>query len=56
MAVRGALTYFLVDQLWVLDHLYRFSMANFVMIFKKGMDVADMVIIYEKGIRLKHFW
>ena len=41
VAVRGALTYFLIDQLWVLDHMYRFSMANFVTIFKKGMDVAD---------------
>jgi len=42
VAVRGALTYFLIDQLWVLDHMYRFSMANFVTIFKKGMDVADL--------------
>jgi dynein heavy chain len=41
VAVRGALVYFLVDQLWVLEHLYRYSMANFVTIFKKGMDVAD---------------
>jgi len=43
VAVRGALTYFLIDQLWVLDHMYRFSMANFVTIFKKGMDNADQV-------------
>jgi dynein heavy chain len=41
VATRGALTYFLVDQMWVLDHMYRFSMANFVIIFKKGMDQAD---------------
>ena len=41
VAVRGALTYFLIDQLWVLEHLYRYSMGNFVTIFKKGMDVAD---------------
>ena len=41
VAVRGALVYFLVDQLWVLEHLYRYSMANFVTIFKKGMDIAD---------------
>ena len=42
VAERGALTYFLVDQMWVLDHMYRFSMANFVTIFKKGMDQADV--------------
>jgi dynein heavy chain len=41
VAVRAALLYFLIDQMWVLDHMYRFSMANFVRIFKKGMDVAD---------------
>jgi len=28
-------------------------MANFVIIFKKGMDVADQVILHEKGIKLK---
>jgi dynein heavy chain len=39
-AVRGALLYFLVDSLWILDHFYRYSMANFVVIFKKGMDMA----------------
>ena len=41
VAVRGALVYFLVDQLWVLEHLYQYSMGNFVSIFKKGMDAAD---------------
>jgi dynein heavy chain len=40
-AVRGALLYFLVDSLWILDHFYRYSMANFVIIFKKGMDMAE---------------
>jgi dynein heavy chain len=41
VAVRAALLYFLIDQMCVLDHMYRFSMANFVRIFNKGMDVAD---------------
>merc|ERR1719313_1576529 len=41
VAVRGALLYFLIDSLWVLDHMYQFSMANFVLIMKKGMDSAD---------------
>ena len=35
-----------VDQLWVLSHMYRFAMANFVTMFKKGMNVAD---VYEEG-------
>jgi dynein heavy chain len=43
VAVRGALTYFLVDQMHSLDHLYQFSMANFIKTFKKGMDLADEV-------------
>ena len=33
VAIRGALLYFIVDQLWTLSHMYRFSMANFVVIF-----------------------
>eukprot|EP00736_Rhodelphis_marinus_P010572 Rmarinus@m.9666 len=41
VATRGALLYFLVDQLWILDHMYRFAMANFVTILKKGMDLAE---------------
>ena len=44
VAARGALTYFLVDQMWCLDHMYRFSMSNFVASFCKGMDVADVVL------------
>ena len=46
VAIRGALLYFLVDQLWVLSHMYRFAMANFVVMFKKGMNVAD---VWEEG-------
>jgi dynein heavy chain len=30
VAIRGALLYFIIDQLWTLSHMYRFSMANFV--------------------------
>ena len=41
VATRAALLYFLIDQMWALDHMYRFSMASFVTIFIKGMDRAD---------------
>ena len=34
-ATRGALLYFLVDALWVLDSMYQYSMANYVTILKK---------------------
>jgi dynein heavy chain len=40
VAARGALLYFLVDVLNVLDRVYQYSMANFVYILKKGMDVC----------------
>ena len=40
VAARGALMYFLVDALNVLDRVYQYSMANFVYILKKGMDVT----------------
>mmetsp|Transcript_13737 Transcript_13737/g.31794 ORF Transcript_13737/g.31794 Transcript_13737/m.31794 type:complete len:4493 (-) Transcript_13737:49-13527(-) len=41
VGIRGALLYFLMDSLWILDHMYRYSMANFVTILAKGMDKAD---------------
>ena len=36
MAARCALLYFLIDSLNVLDRVYHFSMANFVLALKKG--------------------
>lgn len=40
VATRGSLVYFLVDNLNALDRVYHYSMANFVFILKKGMDVT----------------
>ncbi|KAK9866454.1 hypothetical protein WJX84_011662 [Apatococcus fuscideae] len=40
VATRGALTYFLIDSLNALDRVYHYSMANFVYILRKGMDVT----------------
>ena len=40
VATRGSLVYFLIDNLNALDRVYHYSMANFVCILKKGMDVT----------------
>ena len=40
VAARGSLMYFLVDNLNNLSHMYQFSMANYVDILKKGMDLT----------------
>mmetsp|Transcript_25005 Transcript_25005/g.85566 ORF Transcript_25005/g.85566 Transcript_25005/m.85566 type:complete len:4525 (+) Transcript_25005:136-13710(+) len=40
VATRGALLYFLIDNLNVLDRCYQYSMANFVYIMRKGMDLT----------------
>jgi len=40
VASRGSLLYFLIDVLNVLDRVYQYSMANFVYILKKGMDLC----------------
>jgi dynein heavy chain len=40
VASRGSLMYFMIDVLNVLDRVYQYSMANFVYIMKKGMDVC----------------
>jgi len=40
VANRGSLCYFLIDVLNVLDRVYQYSMANFVYVLKKSMDIA----------------
>lgn len=40
VATRGSLVYFLIDNLNALDRVYHYSMANFVYILKKGMDMT----------------
>lgn len=40
VAARGSLFYFLVDSLNVLDRVYQYSMANFVYVLKKGIDLT----------------
>lgn len=40
VATRGSLVYFLIDNLNALDRVYHYSMANFVFVLKKGMDMT----------------
>lgn len=40
VATRGSLTYFLIDNLNALDRVYHYSMANFVYVLIKGMDLT----------------
>ncbi|KAK3254170.1 Dynein beta chain, flagellar outer arm [Cymbomonas tetramitiformis] len=40
VANRGSLVYFLIDNLNVLDRVYQYSMANYVYVLKKGMDLT----------------
>lgn len=40
VATRGSLLYFLIDNINTLDRVYHYSMANFVFILRKGMDVT----------------
>jgi hypothetical protein len=40
VAARGSLMYFLIDNINTLDRVYHYSMANFVFILRKGMDVT----------------
>ena len=43
VASRGSLMYFLIDTLSSLDRVYHFSMANFLAILDKGIDVTPGV-------------
>ncbi|KAF6251999.1 flagellar outer dynein arm heavy chain beta [Scenedesmus sp. NREL 46B-D3] len=40
VAARGSQVYFLIDNLNALDRVYHYSMANYVAILKKGMDMT----------------
>ena len=40
VATRGSLFYFLIDNLNVLDRVYQYSMANYLYILKKGIDIT----------------
>lgn len=40
VATRGSLVYFLIDNLNALDRVYHYSMANFVYVLIKGMDMT----------------
>lgn len=40
VATRGSLMYFLIDNINTLDRVYHYSMANFIFILRKGMDVT----------------
>ena len=41
VATRGSLIYFMIDNLNALDRVYHYSMANFVLVLKKGMDLSE---------------
>ena len=41
VAARGSLLFFLVDKLNCLEHMYQYSMANFVDILNKGIDLTE---------------
>ena len=40
VAARGSLLYFLVDKLNSLEHMYQYSMANYVDILTKGINLT----------------
>lgn len=45
VATRGSLVYFLIDNLNALDRVYHYSMANFVYILIKGMDMTPGTLL-----------
>lgn len=40
VATRGSLVYFLIDNLNALNRVYHYSMANFVYVLGRGMDMC----------------
>ncbi|ESS67196.1 hypothetical protein TCDM_04102 [Trypanosoma cruzi Dm28c] len=40
VAVRGALLFFQIDQLWKIDHMYQYSLEAFMVVFNKALKRA----------------
>jgi len=41
VAIRSALMYFVLDQLWVIDHMYQYSLSGFMRVYIKAIQKAD---------------
>lgn len=41
VAVRGALLFFQIDQLWKIDHMYQYSLEAFMVVFNKALKKAE---------------
>jgi len=40
-AARSSLIYFVLNQLWLIDHMYQFSLSGFMNVFKKSIERAE---------------
>jgi len=40
VAIRAALMYFVLNQLWVIDHMYQYSLSGFMRVYKKAIQRA----------------
>merc|ERR1719267_268622 len=40
VAIRAALMYFVLDQLWVIDHMYQYSLSGFMRVYIKAIQKA----------------
>jgi len=40
-AARSSLIYFVLNQLWIIDHMYQFSLSGFMRVFQKSIERAE---------------
>merc|ERR1711871_290950 len=40
-AARAALIYFVLNQLWIIDHMYQYSLSGFMRVFQKSIEFAE---------------
>ena len=50
-ANRGSLIYFLMNQLFVIDHMYQYSLAAFQFIFNKALAKADAAETLDERVK-----
>jgi len=41
IATRASLIYFVLNQLWIIDHMYQYSLGGFMRVFKKAISRAE---------------
>ena len=52
IATRASLIYFVLNQLWIIDHMYQYSLGGFMRVFRKAISKAESA--EDLAVRVNH--